>query len=282
MTHDVTCRLGRVVLRAVHALPERLKGRERANEGVRWPTVVDPHDKSGDDVPALTEEEWIAEKRRLWAEQVERWEASETQRAIKDGRHEDSSIEVSQATLNPRYNGNYEYDAASQSWRHEHDDSLSITFGYTSGEKSGSGTLLPEWRIGAVDGERLPYYLLSYSRSSEASGRTATHSTEAMTPLACDTCHPRRQRTRAHSTFGIAMALVGSWTACLFGCAMGTQTPLKKLQAEVPFTVVELRETAVGPHGGTRSAKVVRSSCTASLRVGGLDVFSVRERAGLR
>ena len=33
------------------------------------------------------------------------------------------------------------------------------------------------------------------------------------------------------------------------GCAMGTQRPLQKLQAGVPFTVVELRTTAVGAQG---------------------------------
>ena len=43
---------------AVHALAERLNGTQPArDEGGRWPIVVDPHDKSGDDVPPLTPEE---------------------------------------------------------------------------------------------------------------------------------------------------------------------------------------------------------------------------------
>ena len=146
-------------------LAEHLTGKPPTKDGGgRWPTVVDPNDKSGDDPPPLTPDEWAAEKRRQWDEQVARWEVSETRRVFKEGRHQGSTIEVSQARLDPRYNGCYHYDMASQSWQHGDDKELSITFGYMSGDKRGSNTLHPRWCIGATPPHSLlPYYVLSYS-----------------------------------------------------------------------------------------------------------------------
>ena len=160
--HDDTMQAG-ACRAAASKLAEHLSGSARSKVGGRWPTVVDPFDKSGDDPPPMSAAEWEAEKRLQWQQQVERWEASETRRALRDGRHEGSSIEVSHATLDARYNGSYHYHAARQSWRHVDDQELSITFGHSHGETSGYDTLHPRWCIGHTTDARLPYYSNSYS-----------------------------------------------------------------------------------------------------------------------
>ncbi|CAD7948019.1 unnamed protein product [Amoebophrya sp. A120] len=86
------------------------------------------------------------------------------QKALDEGKHENSRLRVSGASLSPIFNGNYVYDRPGKRWVHEQSPDLVCAFTAVRGEKSDSNEFFCQWSFQhASDKTVLPYFLRSGS-----------------------------------------------------------------------------------------------------------------------